>query len=473
MLIKNGLVVGRGMIQQSDIRVLDGKIQAIASSLHSYDGEQVHDAQGSYVTAGGVDIHTHMNLHSGGIPTADDFFTGTRAAAFGGTTSIVDHMEFDETTSDLNDHFEKYIGYAKDAACIDYGFHSVIQSVDSSLIEQLSKIKARGISSVKMYTTYGHKLSQGQMACVFAACRDVGILPMVHCEDDAVLSTAKAQLLASGHYDIQHYPQSRPAAAEAQSIRVIATEAQRAHLQSVYIVHVSSSQGVDAVEQAHEHYGTNAVLAETCPQYLVLDQQAYSTPDADCYVLCPPLRTKSDAAHLLHALKSGVISVVASDHCPFLTSEKLRPAGDLDAIAKGIEGVEERMPIMMSLANVDFPSHIQQVVRLCCENPARIAGLYPHKGVLNVGSDADIVIWKRRDSVAFDETHIHGGGDFAPYRHHLINWLPSLVFSRGQTLVEHGNFVGHRGYGKFLFRTTSAPPNVPYVNDRSKTEENQ
>ena len=345
MVIKNGRVVTEESVIEADIRIKDGLIAEIGSGLS--DSETI-DAAGKYVLPGGIDVHTHMCLDVGIAVAQDDFYTGTVAAACGGTTTIVDHPGFGPAGCSLDHQLGRYHEYARGKAVIDYSFHSVIQHVDDSVLSMMETLIEQGITSHKIYMTYGFKTDDEDAYAVLKRAKELGVIVAVHPENDGVVNTRRRELVEAGCTAPKFHASSRPEPCEAEAIYRISQISSVAGDAPLYIVHLSNHLGMQAVNMAKQN-GLNNIFVETCPQYLLLDESYYEHEDGLKYVLSPPLRSKANNALLWEDIISGDIDTVATDHCPFDYALKTQLGkDDFTKCPNGMPGVELRFPLMFS-----------------------------------------------------------------------------------------------------------------------------
>jgi dihydropyrimidinase len=452
ILIKNGLVVTENSETVCDILCEGEKIVQIGKGLSSDAEAEIIDAAGKTVIPGGVDVHTHLNLDVGFTVASDDFYTGTVAAACGGTTSIIDHPGFGPAGCPLDHQIKKYHGLAAGKAVIDYGFHGVLQHVDDDVLAMMETLADEGITSFKLYLTYGFKLSDADAFRVLRRAKDCGALIAVHPENDGVINLLREEYRAGGKTGTQFHPLSRPAECEAEAINRMALFAHIAGDAPLYIVHLTCALGLEFIEAARRR-GQKNLWAETCPQYLFLDESLYSLENNEGlkYIMCPPLRSSADNAELWRGLNSG-IDVVGTDHCPFFfETQKVMGKDDFTKCPTGAPGIEERIPLMYG-AVASGKLTLRRFTDLCCTSPAKIFGLYPQKGVLAAGSDADIVIIDPRLNRTISHNNMHGNVDYSAYEGISVQGWPVCTISRGEVIARDGEFCGSPGRGKFLKR---------------------
>jgi len=454
LLVKNGLVVTPDGESICDIFCEGEKIPRIGKNLESGNNTETIDAAGKTVIPGGVDVHTHLNIETGLASSSDDFYTGTVAAACGGTTTIVDHPGFGPAGCPLNHQIEKYRGLASGKAVIDYGFHGVIQHVDDDVLSMMGELAGEGVTSFKIYLTYDFKLSDADAFRVLRRAGELGVIIAVHPENDGVINLLRSEFIAAGKTGFEFHPLSRPAECEAEAINRMILFARMAAA-PLYIVHVSCAEGLEFIEAARRR-GQKNLWAETCPQYLFLDDRLYSKPGSEGlkYIMCPPLRKQADNAALWQGLVSG-IDVIGTDHCPFFfETQKIAGKDDFTKCPCGVPGIEERIPLLYSEGIAKGRISLRRFTDLCCSNPAKLFGLYPQKGVIAPGSDADIVIIDPEKKTVISKNILHSNVDYSVYENFPVKGWPVCTISRGEVIVRNGEFTGTPGRGKFIKRGT-------------------
>jgi dihydropyrimidinase len=457
LLIRNGLVVTADAETAGDILCEGEKIIEIGKIPAA--GAEIIDAAGKIVIPGGVDVHTHLNLDTGRAASCDDFYTGTVAAACGGTTSIVDHPGFGPAGCALDHQINKYRDLAGGKAVIDYGFHGVLQHVDDTVLAMMETLAGEGITSFKAYLTYNYKCSDADMLRVFRRAKELGVMIAVHCENDGVINLLREEYQAAGKTGAEFHPRSRPPECEAEAINRMILFAQLAGAGGaaapLYIVHLTGALGLEFIQAARRR-GHKNLWAETCPQYLFLDESLYSRPHYEGlkYIMCPPLRAPVDRDALWQGLASG-IDVVATDHCPFLfETRKAMGKDNFTLCPSGVPGVEERVPLMYSEGVAKGKISLRRFTDLCCTVPAKLFGIYPQKGVLAPGSDADITIIDPDRRVVLGNNVLHSRADYTVYEGYAVQGWPVCTISRGEVIVRDGDFIGEPGRGKFLKRAS-------------------
>ena len=452
LLIKNGLVVKENAEEVCDILCSGEKIKLIGRDL-SAPGAEVIDAAGKIVIPGGVDAHTHLCLDVGFATVSDDFYTGTLAAAWGGTTTIVDHPGFGPAGCSLDHQIKKYHELAEGRAVIDYSFHGVIQHVDENVLSMMGTLAEEGIASYKVYTTYGYKLSDESIYRVMERAKALGLLITVHPENDGVINYLREKFVAEGKLSPRYHPLSRPAACEAEAVSRMILLAGMAGDAPLYIVHLTNALGLEFIMSARRR-GQKNLYAETCPQYLLLDESLYDLPGTEGlkYLMCPPLRGAADRAALWQGLASD-INTVATDHCPFFfETQKVLGKGDFTKCPSGAPGVEERIPLMYSEAVAKKRLSLRRFTELCSTTPAKLFGFYPQKGVLKEGSDADIVIIDPEKKTTLRRDKLHANVDYSAYEGIEVHGYPVCTISRGEVIVRDGAASARPGRGKFIKR---------------------
>lgn len=452
-IIRNGLVADSESILRCDILISDGKIKAVGPDIESH-GAEVIDAGGCLVIPGGVDVHTHFDLQAGAHRAADDFHTGTVAAACGGTTTIVDHMAFGPRGCSLRHQESVYHGLADGKAVIDYGFHGVLQHVDDKVLDELQDMAADGITSFKAYMTYDFRLSDSDILKVMEAVKKAHGVLAVHAENHEEIERLRRTFVEEGKTEAIYHAMSRPDHTESEAVGRLIRLSEACGWPNLYLVHVSSGKSLEEVRRARER-GARNIFVETCTQYLTLTDDRYSLPDGEAlkYVMSPPLRKQEDVDALWKGIKDGEVQVVGTDHCPFFFEEKLMfGSGDFTKCPNGGPGVEERMRILFSEGVMKERISLKKFIEVTSLNPSRIMGLYPEKGTLMPGSDADICIVNPERSGTFRAESLHGAAGYTLYEGMQYRGEIELVMQRGRVIVKDGAFLGKEGDGRYLKR---------------------
>ncbi len=452
LLIRNASIATSDNVFTGDVLAEGDRIAAIGSDLDSNDATVI-DASGKYLLPGGVDPHTHFDLDVGSTRASDDFYTGSVAAACGGTTTIIDHLAFGPAGCGLFHQVEEYHRLAQRCA-VDYGFHAVIQRVGDDVLADMERLRdAEGITSLKLYLTYDFKLSDKEAFQILRRAKELGLVICAHCENDGVIAFLRQKLVAEGHTTPRFHPLSRPGLAEAEAVYRFLAMAAMAGDAKVYVVHLSTRRGLDAIVEARKNGQAN-VMAETCPQYLLLDDSLYDDDREGLkYIMSPPLRKEADEKALWEGLQRGDIDTVGTDHCPFFfASQKQMGADNFTLCPGGAPGVELRMPLMFSEGFMKGRLSLPQVVRLCCTRPAEIFGVAPRKGDIRVGADADLVLIDPEVEWTVTKALLHENVDYTPYEGMRVKGRPVATYSRGELVAENGEFLGRPGRGQYLRR---------------------
>ena len=459
MLVRGGTVVTETGTFSGDVLIEDGKILGVLTGTDAaVAADKVIDAAGKYVLPGAVDIHTHMDLDVGIARAIDDFYTGTAAAACGGTTTIVDHMAFGPKGCSPWCQVKEYHRLADGNAAVDYGFHGVLQHADPGVLGDMAQIaKEEGITSFKVYMTYDGRLDDLDLMKVLKRAGEERILIASHCENHGIVTYFRERFVKVGKTQTRWHPVSRPAEAEAEAVSRLLYLAQAAGEAPVYIVHLSSRRGLEEFRKAKKA-GQAHIGAETCPQYLLLDEKLYDDPQEGLKaIMAPPLRRQEDRDALWHALAENELDTVATDHCPFtFARQKQQGAQDFTKCPSGAPGVEERLILLYSEGAVKGRITLPQLVKYACTNPARVAGLYPRKGTVEAGADADLVILDPEKEWTMTTGRLHGKADYTCYEGMKISGAVERVMLRGRTVALDGEFTGVRGGGQYLRRGISS-----------------
>ncbi|MCC8190509.1 MAG: dihydropyrimidinase, partial [Planctomycetes bacterium] len=404
LLIRNAFVATGADVTVGDVLAVDGRIAAVGPDLTAEDAAVV-EARGKYLLPGGVDPHTHFDLDAGSARAADDFLSGSSAAAAGGTTTIINHPAFGPPGCGLFHQQDAYHQLARDCV-VDYGFHGVVQRLGPDVLADMQRLRDReGVSSVKVYLTYDCRLPDRELFEVLCRARELGLTVCAHCENDGVIAALRDRYLAAGDNAPRFHARSRPPLAEAEAVQRFLALAAMAGDAPAYVVHLSTRLGLEAVRAARRG-GQQNVWAETCPQYLLLDESLYDDDQEGLkYIMSPPLRSREDREALWDGLTGGDIDTVGSDHCPFLFSgAKQLGAESFARCPGGIPGVELRLALLFSegfrRGRMDLPA----VVRACCRRPAELFGLAPAKGDIRVGAAAERVLFDPADGWTVDQT---------------------------------------------------------------------
>ena len=448
LLIKNGLVVDTEWTRHSDILVEGSRIRRIARNISVEDcPEDVHvvDATGLCVLPGIIDAHTHYHLVSRGTVTADSFLEGSKLASYGGVTTVVDFADDNKVSllSSTKDRLKEMREMS-----IDYALHQGVYAYRDSIRAELNQMKNAGVGAIKIFTTYknvGYLVEKREeLKEIFSAAKELGILVCVHAEDDSIVTAISENW--KGQFRPEDHPDLRPSEAEAKAIRYVGEIAGELDM-PIYIVHVSSKAGIETIRDLREK-GVK-VIAETTPHYLFLDRSKLSGPEGPLYVMTPPLRTKEDNEALQEALVDGEIQVVATDHCSFTREQKLE-SSDVRTIYPGIPGTEELLPLIYNFGHVSGQLSIGQIVNLLSTGPAKAFGLYPKKGVLQEGSDADIVLFDPSEIWTISSATTHSASHYTPYEGMIVMGRVKMTYLRGRLIMGYDIYLGLEGDGQFV-----------------------
>ncbi|MDQ3069099.1 MAG: dihydropyrimidinase [Acidobacteriota bacterium] len=452
LLIKNGTILNASDIYRGDVFIDGDKVTTIGSNL-TMTADRVIDATGRYVLPGGIDVHTHLDMPFGGSTSADDFESGTIAAAFGGTTSIVDFaIQYRGQT--LREAFEAWSTKAQGKAVIDYGFHMIITELTDSVEDEMDAMVREGVTSFKLFMAYPGVFMLDD-ASIFKAMlrtgKNGGTICM-HAENGGVIDVLVQKALAEGKTAPKYHALTRPSRAEGEATHRAIALAEMANV-PVYIVHLSASEALDMVTEARDR-GLPA-YAETCPQYLFLSYDNYEEPgfEGAKYVMSPPLRSKETQAQLWRGLASNDLQAISTDHCPFCMKEqKVLGHGDFSKIPNGAPGIETRMSLVYDGGVRTGRISLNRWVELTSTSPAKIFGMFPRKGTIAPGSDADIVIFNPERTQLLSVDTLHMKVDYNPYEGRTVQGVSEIVISRGKVIVEDNKFTGRVGAGEFIKR---------------------
>ena len=473
-LIKNGTLVTASSTFQADVLIQDEKIVRVEPTL-DMASVKVIDAAGKLILPGGVDPHVHLDLPMFDTVSSDDHYTGHKAAAFGGTTTAMDFVPLTPSPLSLREmgwgegnfkfSIDLWMKKAEKAA-IDYSFHMNLTKFNEEIAKEIPSLREMGIQTLKVFTAYNGRLrlDDGSIFKALQIAKENGMLVMAHCENGDVIETLVAEALRARHTTPEYHALTRPAWGVVESSLRMAAMAQQAD-SPVYIVHMNAGGEVDMLKYARER-GVK-VMGETCPQYLFFTIEDLRRTDGAKWVCSPPMRTQQDNARLWEGLSDGVLQTIGTDHCPFYFdgtrpivyegSELSIPGkelgkDDFTKIPNGLPGIQDRMPILWTFGVRTGKITANQFVAYTSTNPAKIFGLYPRKGALLEGSDADIVIWDPEKRVEYGVAHSHQRTDYNLYEGWELVGYPEKVFLRGKLIVDGDEWMGKRGDGKFLKR---------------------
>lgn len=461
-LLKGGTVVTAADTYRADVLIDGETITLIGTDLQRLGPfDQTIDATGKYVLPGGIDPHTHLDMPFGGTQSADDFETGTRAAAFGGTTCIVD-FSIQPQKGSLRQGLDDWHRKASGKACTDYAFHMIVRDVNKDSLAEMDRlVKTEGVTSFKLFTAYPGVFMVDD-ASIFRAMQKTGEnggLICMHAENGPVIDVLVEQALARGETAPKYHALTRPARLEAEATNRVIALAEVAHV-PVYIVHLSAKEALAEVREARDR-GINAI-AETCSQYLFLSYDNYEEPgfEGAKYVMSPPLRAKGNEDALWAGLRLDDLALVSTDHCPFCMKEqKELGKSDFSKIPNGAPGIEQRMSLLWDGGVRPGRIDLNRYVQLTSTAAAKIFGLYPKKGTIAPGCDADLVVFDPNREIRWSAKSHHMRVDYNPYEGRVTKGAPSHVFSRGKLIVEGEKWLGKAGDGRFVKRsaTTALP----------------
>jgi dihydropyrimidinase len=452
-LIKNGRVITAVDDYAADI-LIDGEIISIIGKSLDIEVDKIIDASGKLVIPGGIDPHTHMELPFGGTQASDDFFTGTRAAAFGGTTTIIDfavQYKGESMISGVDNWHQK----AEGKCAIDYGFHLITTDFEDGHAEQMYTLMDEGITSFKLFMAYPgvFLVDDATIFRAMSAAGERGGLICMHAENGIVINEIIKRALEQGRTAPKWHALTRPTIAEAEGVHRAIAIAEMAE-SPVYIVHLSSADALNKIREARDR-GIPA-FAETCPQYLFRNLDDYGEGfDGAKYVMTPPLREKHNNAELWKGLKMDDLQVISTDHCPFCMKEqKELGKDDFSKIPNGAPGVENRMALIYNGGVAENRISLNRFVELTSTAAAKMFGLFPRKGTIAVGSDADIVVFDPNAETTFGVDHEHMNVDYSAYEGWRVKGKVETVIQRGNVVIENGEYLGKAGDGQFLKRGT-------------------
>jgi dihydropyrimidinase len=457
LLVRGGILVTPEGTVEADLLAQGERIKAIGRDIPIAGDTRVVDAAGCYVLPGVIDAHTHIALDTGIYQTPDDWLVGSRAAACGGVTTVVDFAtQFPGQT--LREAVEARLVEARDAV-IDYAFHVMVTDLPPGRGGELADLVELGTPSVKLYTTYrpdkgdtlyrpNYYADDATILRLMETCADLGLLPLVHCENDALVTAQTEALVAAGETGWRYHGRARPALAEQEAVQRVLFLAEAAGC-PVHVVHCSTARSVALVAEARDN--GQEVTCETCPQYLLLDNTTYEGPEPWRYILQPPLRDPEDPDRLWALVEAGAVDLIATDHCDYTVKQKTAQ-DDFAQTPGGLPGVETLLPLMMTYGVSEGNLTLPQLAVLLSTNPARIWGLWPRKGALLPGSEADLVVYDPVPEGVVAAENLHYRAGYTPYEGVRVQGAVKATVSRGQIVYREGQFIGRKGRGKFVRR---------------------
>jgi dihydropyrimidinase len=458
-VIHGGTVVTATDTYKSDVGIAEGKIAAIGQDLGAENARQVIDATGLLVLPGGIDVHTHLDMPFGGTTSADDFQSGTIAAAYGGTTTLIDFaIQYKGQT--LRQAFDTWMKKAESKAVIDFAFHCIVTDLGGARAEEMGQLVREGVPSFKLFMAYPgvFMLDDATIFRAMSAAAGSGGLICMHAENGGAIDVIVQRALAEGKRAPKYHALTRPTTAEAEATARAIALAEMAGA-PVYIVHLSCNDALEKVREARDR--GLAVFAETCPQYLFLSIENFDVPgfEGAKYVFTPPLREKWHQAKLWQGLARDVLQVVSTDHCPFCYKEqKELGKDDFTKIPNGGPGIEHRLSLVYTGGVHGRRFSANRFVELVSTAPAKLFGLYPRKGTIAVGSDADLVLFDADAEETLSARTHHMRVDYSMFEGIRVKGLTRTVLSRGRTVIDNGKFAGRPGSGQFLRRQAFSSP---------------
>ena len=461
-IIKNGTLITSTETFDADILIEGEKIALIGTNLQ-HPSAEIIDAAGKLILPGGIDPHVHLDLPMFGTVSSDDHYSGHKAAAFGGTTTVMDFVVLEDRG--FQHSMDIWMKLAEKAA-IDYSFHMNLTKFNDTIAREIPRLREMGITTLKVFTAYNRRLriDDGSIFKAMQIARDNGMLVMAHCENGDVIDTLVEQALAAGYTTPEWHALTRPGWGGVEATLRVAAMASAAGA-SAYIVHMNMAGEVDMLKYARER-GVK-VMGETCPQYLFFTIDDLRREDGAKWICSPPMRSKQDNARLWEGLSEEILQTIGTDHCPFFydgtqpivyEGREIAIPGkelgrhDFTKIPNGLPGIEDRLPVLWTSGVGSGRITANQFVAYNCTNPAKIFGLYPRKGVLLAGSDADIVIWDPEKKVTYGVAHSHQRTDYNLYEGWELTGMPEKVFLRGKLIVDGDRWLGRAGGGQFLKR---------------------
>ena len=453
ILFQNGTIVNADLMVKADLLIEGTTIKEVRAGIPASSADKVVDARGLLLLPGGIDAHTHLDMPFGGSQSADDFLTGTRAAAIGGTTTIVD-FAIQARGTKMRSALETWWKKAEGKACIDYGLHMIVTDLGEAGLEDMDDLVREGVASFKLFMAYPNVLMVDD-ATIFKALQQTaknGALICMHAENGSVIDVIVQQALAEGKTAPIYHGLTRPTKAEAEAVHRSIAMAEMAGV-PIYIVHLSSEDALNQVREARDR-GLPA-FAETCPQYLLLSLEDVADKgwEGAKYVFTPPLRERKNQGALWAGLRKDNLQVVSTDHCPFcFADQKALGKDDFTKIPNGGPGIENRLQLLHHHGVGKGNFSINRFVELVSTAPARIFGMYPKKGVLAAGSDADLVLWDRAEEYTISAATHHMRVDYSMFEGFHVRGNARDVYSRGELIVSGGKFIGKPGRGNYLRR---------------------
>lgn len=451
IIIQNATLISDDKIVQSDLQIENGIISEIGENIPTNNTKKIIDATGKYVIPGGIDPHVHLHLSTGAGYSSDDFYSGSVAALFGGTTSVIDFV-----TPEKGQSLVEALEWRKKEAensLIDFSFH--VSSIDwhSQIESELEECKKMGITSFKVYLAYLQSIGLDKeiFGKVLQKVADIGGMVTIHCEMGKEIDQLRDQFFEDGKIEPKFHPLSRPDFLEADAVKMAIEMAAKADC-PIYIVHISCEKSLKQIQEAQSK--GQKVFGETCPQYLLLNDEKYlgEFTNTAPFVMSPPLRKSSDQEALWHSIKNGTIQTLGTDHCPFMMHQKKMGIYDFRKIANGAGGIEHRLELLYTYGVLENKITLQEWVSLCSTTPAKVFRMFPQKGILKVGSDADLVIWNPDSENVISLENQHQNCDSNIYEGLIVKGKADTVIRRGEIMIENGMINPNAQKGKFIPR---------------------
>lgn len=449
LVIKNGHVFAPQDLGVISVAVKGNRIAALGE-FDAEDAVSVIDASGKLIFPGLVETHAHMLLPLAGTVTKNDFYSGTVAGAFGGVTTLIDFADQKKGKLPM-EIIQERMGQAAGKCVVDYNFHCTLTDINDKTLEQMTDIVDMGITSFKFYTIYkddGLYVDDGEILRAFERVRELGALATVHCENEAIVRRSTEALIAAGKEAPRYYPFCKPELSEVEAIQRVILLARHVGV-PLLIRHVSSEGGVKAIREAKK--AGQVVYGETCPPYLTLTSDVYQRDDGQNFIVHPPIREEKDKQELWRGLKDGTISIIGTDDCAF-TKEQKKISDVFYKIPGGMPGIEVRLSIMYSEGVLKNRISTEQLVEITSTNPAKVYNLYPKKGAVMVGSDADLVVFDPNKEMTITGEGTHDMADWSPFEGWKVKGVAEVTISKGKVIVKDGKFLGKAGDGSFLAR---------------------
>ncbi len=445
LLIRDGKIVTESNVFDGSIGIQNGKITHISGQIDE-KANRVIDARGKIVLPGLIDGHTHMEMPFMGTVSSDDFYQGTIAAACGGVTTIVDFALQPRGETILNTYRE-WRKKADPKVCVDYALHMIIREFNDANRKQIAGLIEEGVTSFKLFMAYKKELylDDGAIYSIMAEAVQHGGVIALHCENADLIECFSAKLLSEGKVEAEYHAKSRPPLVEAESVQRGIRLAEMSG-SPMYVVHMSTGLARDEIKQGADR--GLPVYSETCPHYLTFTDEAYKNPNGNRYIMSPPLRSDEDRTKLWQGLANGLIKTVASDHVCFNSKQKNQP--DFTKVPNGVIGTEVILPILYSAGVSKGILPLTRLAQVTSYNPSKMFGLYPKKGVIAIGSDADLVVLDPQKKVRLSVDNLHSNIDYSIYEDVTVTGYPVATISRGEVVNEDGHFTGKRGRGQFV-----------------------